>query len=342
MPRRLPLLAASAAALCLPLMAAAKTIRVAADGTGDAKTLAEAIAAVPDRSAERTTIRLGPGTYAGQTIVPKTKANVTLEGAGTDETVCTFAYNINEPNPPSVVKKYKGIGFVVLADGFEARGLTFQNTSGDHGQALALRIDADRAVVIDCRLVGWQDTLRVDDGRSYFRDDAIAGRVDFIYGSGTAVFDHCQVHSRNGGFVTAANTPAGKPYGFVFLDCKLTGDAVPYDPATTNPANTQKPRVTPKAYLGRPWRPFASVVYVRCELGPHILPAGWQNWNSPANEKTARYAEYADTGPGAAPAARVPWSHQLTAGQAAQLTVPDILGGTDHWDPTADLPKPTK
>jgi pectinesterase len=317
------------------LASGVRTITVAADGSGDFKTISEAIAAVPDHATERTVIHLKPGVYEGQTIVPKSKAKVTFEGEGTDKSILTYAYNTNEPNPTGVERQFWGIGVLVLADDFQAHDLTFRNTSGDHGQALALRIDGDRATIRDCRLLGWQDTLMVNNGRACFTNDSIAGRVDFIYGSATAVFDRCEIHSRNGGHVTAANTPQDHPWGFVFLDCKLTGDATAWDPATTNPATTQKAKVTPLADLGRPWRPYASVTYVRCQMGAHIKPAGWDNWRNPANEKTARYAEYKCTGPGADRSARVPWSRELTDAEAADLTVRKLLAGEDHWDPTA-------
>jgi len=282
-------------------LVSAKTIVVAQDGSGDATSLKSAIAAVPDNAAERTIIHLKPGTYdEGQIILPKTKTKVKFEGDEAEKTIITFGYNVNEPNPAGVERKVWGIGVVIRADDFRAQNVTFQNTSGDHGQALALRIDADRAIVKNCRLLGWQDTLRVNDGRQYFRDCYIEGRVDFIYGSGSAFFENCQIHSKNGGFVTAANTPEKKPFGFIFHNCKLTGDAIPWNPATTNPATTQKAaRPDKTAFLGRPWRQFASVTYINCEIGDHISPSGWNNWGNPANEKTARYAEFGNTGPGA-------------------------------------------
>jgi pectinesterase len=221
----------------------------------------------------------------------------------------------------------------VLSDDFEAHDLTFENESGDHGQALALRIDGDRAVLKNCHLVGWQDTLMVNTGRQFFRDCYIAGRVDFIYGSATAWFQECEIHSRNGGHVTAASTPQDHPYGLVFANCKLTGDSTPWDPATTNPASTAKPRVTPIADLGRPWRPYASVTYINCELGSHISPAGWNNWGKKDNESTARYAEYNSTGPGANAEKRVPWSKQLTKDETDKITIETVLGGNDQWQP---------
>jgi pectinesterase len=320
------------------MIASAKTITVAADGSGDFKTIQEAIASAPDNPSERTILHIKPGSYEGQTVIPKSKSKITFEGDGIDKTILTYKYNTNEPNPPDVERQFWGIGVVVLSDDFQAYNLTFENVSGDHGQALALRIDGDRAIVSDCHLLGWQDTLMLNNGRQYFHNDYIAGRVDFIYGSGTAVFDHCEIHSKNGGHVTAASTPQDHPYGFVFLDCKLTGDAIAWDPATTNPSTTLKPRVTPLADLGRPWRPYAAVAFVRCEMGAHIKPEGWNNWGKASNEQTARYSEYHSTGPGANPDKRFAWTKQLTEDEAAKLTIPNILGGSDHWNPQPVLP----
>src|SRR5438552_10540968 len=151
-------IAATLVCCCCAVVAEAKTITVAADGGGDVKTMQEAIAAVPDKSPDRTVIHIKPGTYQGQIILPKSKSNVTFEGEDVEKSVLTFALNTNEPNPPEVQRQFKGTGVVILGDDFRAEKVTFQNTSGDHGQALALRIDGDRAVVKNCRLLGWQDT----------------------------------------------------------------------------------------------------------------------------------------------------------------------------------------
>lgn len=316
--------------------ASGKTITVAADGSGDVKTVQEAIALVPTRSEERTVIHIKAGTYMGPFIVPRDKPRVSLQGDGEDKTILTWDHNVNDPAPPGTGQFDPGVH--VHGDDFEARDLTIQNTSGDHGQALALRVDSDRNVFDHCRIIGWQDTLMVNNGRDFFHDCTIAGRVDFIYGSATAWFEDCEIHSRNGGHVTAASTPADHPYGFVFHNCKLTGDAIAFDPATTNPATTAKPRVTPIADLGRPWRPYASVTFLDCEMGAHISPKGWNNWNRASNEKTARYAEFQSSGPGGDVSKRVPWSHQLSAEQASQITIEHVLGGTDGWNPLAELP----
>ncbi|WP_428940200.1 pectinesterase family protein [Fontivita pretiosa] len=298
-----------------PTPKGARTITVAADGSGDFVTVQQAIAAVPDNNADRTTIVLKPGVYTGPIVLPRSKQNVTFQGHGPDRTILTYALNVTDPVPAGVPNKMGGNGVIVLADGFVARDLTFRNTSGDHGQAMALRLQGDRAMIINCRLLGWQDTLLVHSKRHYFRDCYIEGRVDFIYGAATVVFENCQIHSKDGGYITAASTPQDQPFGMVFLNCTLTGEGE-------------------AAYLGRPWRPWAAVAFIRCHLGGHIRPEGWHNWGKPENEKTARYVEYANSGPGADSSRRVPWSRQLSHEEAARYTLQNILGGTDGWDPT--------
>lgn len=298
---------------------------VSTDGSGTHTTLQAAIAAAPDNAAKPFVIVLKPGTYAGQIVIPASKKKVRLLGEEAKETVITYALNVNEPDP-NATSTYKGTGFVVLADDFYAENITFQNTSGDHGQALALRVDGDRCVFKKCRALGWQDTVMVNRGRDYFVDCYIEGRVDFIYGSATAVFQNCEIHSKNGGHITAASTPQDRPFGFVFIHCHLTGDPEPWDPA-------KKPVKPPMADLGRPWRAYAHVAYLHCEMDAHIKPEGWNNWGKPENEKTARYFEYQSSGPGANPSARVPWSKQLTDDEAKHYTLSAILGGEDGWRP---------
>jgi pectinesterase len=170
----------------------------------------------------------------------------------------------------------------------------------------------------NCRFIGNQDTLFTggDNSRQYFENCYIEGTTDFIFGPATVVFDNCTIKSLTDSYITAASTPQHSTYGYVFLHCKLIAD-----PATT------------KVYLGRPWRSYAATAFVDCELGPHILPVGWHNWNKPEAEKTARYAEYNSFGPGANPQMRAAWSHQLTDEEAKEFTVKNILGGRDGWNP---------
>jgi len=320
-----PAAAQLAAAAEKPTPKGAKTITVAADGIADFATVQEAIVAVPDNNADRTTIKIRAGVYTGPFVVARAKQNVTFQGDGADKTILTYALNVTDPIPAGVPSKMAGTGSIILADDFQARDLTFRNTSGDHGQAMALRLQGDRAVITNCRLLGWQDTLLAHSKRQYIRDCYVEGRVDFIYGGATAVFDHCEIHSKEGGYITAASTPQEAPFGFVFLDCKLTGDR----------------ELAPQAYLGRPWRDFAAVAFIRCDIGPHIKPEGWHNWGKPERERTSRYVEYQNTGPGADRARRVSWSKQLSDAEAAKYTVQNVLAGADGWNPNAaSTPRP--
>ena len=305
---------------------------VAYDVSATHTNLQAAINSVPDNRTNTFRILLKAGTYEGQFVVPKGKDHIHLVGEDLTNTILTYDPNVRETNA-STLPKYPGTGVVVLGDDFSAEGVTFQNTSGDHGQALALRVDGDRAVFNHCRMLGWQDTLMVNKGRDYFTNCYIAGRVDFICGSAKAVFDHCEIHSKNGGHITAANTPKEQPFGFIFMNCRLTGDPQPWLDAQGIPVNANKNGSAPMADLGRPWRPYASVTYLNCELGGHIKPEGWNNWRNPTNELTARFSEYNSTGPGADPGKRFKWSRQLTKKEADKITVQSVLEGADAWNP---------
>jgi pectinesterase len=256
-----------------------RTLVVAADGTGEFMTIQDAIAAVPSANSDRVTIRIRPGVYTGQIVVPADKPNVTFDGDNRESTIVTYALTVHDPIPPGVPANFNGYGVIVLADGFQANDVTFRQLAGDHGQAIALYIIGNRATIDDCRLVGWQDTLRVDGNGLYFHNCYVEGRVDFIYGDASALFDTCAIHTKGEGYVTAASTPAEKPWGLIFVDCTLSG--------------TGKHR----AYLGRPWRPHASVTFVNCNMDDSIKSEGWQNWGNPDNERTARYSEFHSTVP---------------------------------------------
>ena len=304
---------------------------VSADGSGTQTNLQDAINSAPDNGTNTFSILVKAGTYQGQFLVPKTKSHIYLVGEEMANTILTGSLNQQDPQQFPDRPFYNNASTVILGDDFHAENITFQNTSGDHGQALALRADGDREIFNNCRLLGWQDTLLVQNGRYYFTNCYIEGRVDFIYGSAAAVFDRCEIHSKNGGHVTAASTPKDNPFGFVFMNCKLTGDPTPWV-APTNAAAASKKVL---GDLGRPWRPYASVTYLNCDIGSHIAPTGWNNWRNPTNELTARFAEYNSTGPGANPDKRMKWAKQLTKDEAEKITVESVLSGSDNWNPTA-------
>ncbi len=306
---------------------------VANDVSASYTNLQLAINAAPTNSTRPYRILIKSGSYQGQFIVPKGKNHLEFIGEDLTNTVLTYGLNVREQDDNTDLR-FRGTGVIVLGDDFYATNLTIQNTSGDHGQALALRVDGDRAIFNHCRILGWQDTVMLNLGRDYFTNCYVAGRVDFIYGSAAVVFNRCEIHSKNGGHVTAANTPRNKPYGLVFMNCNLTGDPQPWVNADGVATNVPMNGLPAKADLGRPWRPYASVTYLDCEMGAHIKPEGWNNWRNPTNELTARFSEYNSTGPGANPEKRFKWAKQLTQEQADKITVEAVLGGEDDWNPT--------
>jgi pectinesterase len=300
---------------------------VAADGSGDYPTLQAAIDAVPAYPYQTYNIHLLPGTYKGVITIPRIKPHIHLYGDDAAKTIITFGLGAPMPGPDGKpMGTFATPTMRVLANDFTAENVTFVNSFGPHGQALAAEVAGDRDAFYKCRFLGWQDTLFADSyGRNYFLDCYIAGHVDFIFGKSTAVFDHCEIHSLGGGYLTAASTLAESKYGYVFLHCRLTADP-----------SVRKASV----YLGRPWRPYAATAFIDCWMGDQIRPAGWFNWNDPSREKTSRYAEYNSSGPGGDKSHRVPWAKQLTAQQADQYTAANILAGNDNWNPLAQLRLP--
>jgi len=296
---------------------AQKKITVAQDGSGNYKTVQEAINAVPDNSKTITEIFVKKGTYKERIVLPVSKTNVTLIGEDVKETVLTFGnYAGLLDSAGKQLGTSRSASFYVYGSGFTAKNITFENSAGPVGQALAIYVAGDKSCFLNCRFLGNQDTIYTHGkgSRQFYKDCYIEGTTDFIFGAGTCLFTNCDIYCKRGGaYITAASTLDTTAYGYVLIKCKIEGSA---------PDNSYA--------LGRPWRPNAKVVYLQCDLGAMIRPAGWDNWRNPENEKTAYYAEYKNTGPGYKPEERAAWSHQLTDAEAAKYTPDLILNG---WKP---------
>ncbi len=299
-------------------------IVVACDGSGDFRTVQEAINAVPDFRNQETRIFIKKGVYKEKLTLPASRNRVTFIGEDKNATILTYDDFAQKTNfYGEEIGTTGSSSFFIFGTDFTARNLTFENSAGPVGQAVAVRVTGDRAIFENCRFLGFQDTLYAQgrDSRQYYKDCYIEGTTDFIFGWATAVFENCEIFSKKGGhYITAASTEEKTAHGFVFINCNLTGDA---------PAND--------VYLGRPWRDHAQTVFINTEMGAHIKKEGWHNWSKPNAEKTAFYAEYKSKGPGAATKNRVKWSKQLSAKETAEYTVQNILGGSDDWDPQAKL-----
>jgi pectinesterase len=287
------------------------TKTVSPDGSGDHKTVQEAFDAIPLNNKKPVTIIIREGIYKEKLLLEATKDFVTIIGADKFNTILTYNDHTGKLSPKGdTINTRTSWSFKILADNFTASNITFQNDAGfTAGQAVAVESDGDKATFNNCRFIGNQDVLFVNNGRQYYQNCYIEGTTDFIFGSATAWFGQCHIHSKKNSHITAASTPKEKKWGYVFYDCILTGDTSLHSVS-----------------LGRPWQPYASVTYIRCFIGEHIKPEGWNNWNKPENEKTARYAEYKNYGPSADPLKRVNWARQLTDEEAKEINLSIFFG----------------
>ena len=290
------------------------TIVVSRDGTGNFRTLQEAIESARAFMDYTVTIYVKNGVYKEKVIVPSWVENIDIIGEDRDKTIITYDDHANI-NKMGTFRTY-----TVKVEGSDItfKNLTIENNAAQLGQAVALHTEGDRLKFINCRILGNQDTIYTGAKftRLYFKDCYIDGTTDFIFGPSTALFEDCIIHSKRNSYVTAASTPKEAKYGYVFKHCKLTAE----------------PGVD-KVYLGRPWRPYAYTLFIECELGKHIVLAGWHNWGKQSNEETARYMEYKNTGEGANASERVAWSKQLTKKEAEAVTVDAIFRTQSDWNP---------
>ncbi len=292
-------------------------LTVAQDGSGDVKTVGEAIERVPENNKKRFVIRIKKGIYTEQLGIPVNKPLIKLVGESAENTKLTF--NISNKTAGTTSAAY---AFYVGGHDFHAENLTFENShkfekGGQGQQAVAVLSEADRVVFKNSRFLGWQDTLYAKNGRQYFENCYIEGNVDFIFGQAAAVFENCVIHSKGDGYITAPmRFAADEPGGFVFINAKLT--ATDFDKGV---------------FLGRPWRAFGRTVFLNSEMGAHIRAEGWHNWGKTENEKTAYFAEFNSKGAGAKMESRVKWIHQLTKEEAEKFEAENFLKGKDGWNP---------
>lgn len=293
---------------------------VGPDGSGNFKTVQEAINAVPDFRKQATVIFIKKGVYKEKLVLPASKQMVRFIGESRDETILTYDDYAQKKNIFGEEKGTSGSSsFYIYGNEFSAENLTFENSSGPVGQAVAVWAGGDKLVFSNCRFLGFQDTLYTYGGnnRQFYKNCYIEGTVDFIFGSSTAWFEQCIIFAKKGGgYLTAASTADTIKYGYVLNHCTIKGDA---------PANT--------FYLGRPWRPYAKAAFLSCEMPAQIRPEGWHNWGRESNEKTTSYAEYGSTGPGGNMLKRVQWAKKLDKDEVKDYTFANVFRG---WIPPGE------
>lgn len=310
------------------------TLIVARDGTGEFRTVGEAVEVCRAFMEYHKVIFVKKGVYKEKLIIPSWLTNIEICGEDAEQTIITYDDHANiqipkvgaDPSDNTLKPELRtqGMGtfrtYTVKVEGTDItfKNITIENNAAKLGQAVALHTEGDRLIFVGCRLLGNQDTVYTGTGgtRIYFLNCYIEGTTDFIFGPSTAWFENCTIKSKVNSYVTAASTPKEVKYGYVFNRCRLIADAQ-----------------ADKVYLGRPWRPYAHTLFMNCELGKHIVPAGWHNWGKASNETTTRYEEYNNSGDGASPKTRVAWSRQLSKKEAAAITPEAVFSTNDHWNP---------
>ena len=289
------------------------TIVVARDGTGEFRTVDEAIEVCRAFMDYQKVIYIKKGTYKEKLIIPQWLQNIELCGEDMNETVITYDDHANI-NKMGTFRTYT---LKIEANNIILKNLTIENNSPRLGQAVALHTEGDRLVFINCRFIGHQDTIYtgMPYTRLFFKGCYICGTTDFIFGPSTAWFEDCTIESLVNSYVTAASTPADADYGYIFNNCRLIAKAG-----------------VNKVFLGRPWRDYGYTLFMNCDLGAHISPEGWHHWEK-HREQTARYLEYNNHGAGAQTQKRVPWSRQLTKKEAQQITPAKVFVRQDNWNP---------
>lgn len=306
------------------------TLFVARDGTAEFRNIAEAIEVCRAFMDYHKVIFVKKGIYKEKLEVPTWLTNIEICGEDRDNTIITWDdhANVKLPETGKSMGTFRTFTVKVTGSNITFKDITIENNSARLGQAVALHVEGDKCVFINCRFLGHQDTIYTGRGgaRQSFRDCYIEGTTDFIFGPSTAWFENCEIVNKSDSYVTAASTPKDQKYGYVFNNCKigrLTGEEA-------KKSNRGGHEIT-KCYLGRPWRPYAYTLFMNCELGSHILPAGWNNWGNKENEKTARYLEYNNRGDGAKTDGRAAWTRQLTKKEAAKITPSEVFGGDTEW-----------
>jgi len=291
--------------------------------TNNFPTIQNALDHAPQAPHGRIYIEIAPGTYNERINVTRLRPRLTLIGLGKrpEDVVINASQNAKSAGGTYFTETAQ-----VNADDFEADNVTFQNSAGPTGQAVAIVVRSDRAVFKHCRFIGDQDTLFADFGRQYYVDSYIEGGVDFIFGNATAVFDRDEIHEIRNGYLTAqSRTAEEQTTGYVIDHSKVT------DAATTGADGK-----APSLFLGRPWREYSRVVVMNTELPEQLNAAGWSAWGRTDTTPKAYYAEFNNSGPGWKPKERVAWSQQLTAKEAKAFGAKKFLAGSDHWDAVAE------
>lgn len=301
---------------------------VAKDGSGQYKTIGEALKLVKKKSLQRFVVYVKKGVYVENIDLDKNTWNVMIYGDGMTETIVSGGRNFMDGTPT-----FETATFAVKGKGFIAKDIQFLNTAGaSKHQAVAMRSGSDQSVFYRCSFVGYQDTLYAHSNRQFYRDCDITGTIDFIFGNAAAVFQNCKIMPRQ---------PMSNQFNTITAQGKKdpnqnSGIVIQKSTFTTLPGDN----LVAPTYLGRPWKDFSTTIIMKSEIGSFLKPVGWISWVANVEPPSSiLYAEYQNTGPGADVAGRVKWAGYKPAlgdEDAVKFTVDSFIQGPE-WLPSASV-----
>ncbi|KAL1067638.1 hypothetical protein V6Z11_D12G142800 [Gossypium hirsutum] len=296
-------------------------INVSRDGSGDFKTINEALNSIPLRNTRRVILVIKPGIYREKIIIPRTMPFITFQGDANNPPTITgndTASSSSKDGRP--LKTFQSATVAVDANYFVAINIKFENTvphtiGSKGGQAVAVRISGTKAAFYNCSFYGDQDTLYDHKGLHYFNNCFIQGSVDFIFGYGRSLYENCYLNSiakKVASLTAQKRSSASMASGFSFKDSVVTGNG------------------TGLVYLGRAWGDYSRVVFSYTFMDKVVRPQGWSDWGNPKRDARVYYGEYKSSGPGANLTGRVPWARILTDEEAEPFLGTYYVGG-DTW-----------
>ncbi|GJU12539.1 putative pectinesterase [Tanacetum coccineum] len=303
---------------------------VAKDGSGNYETIQEAVNSAGKGKGKRYVIYVKAGVYEENVKIVHQMEYIKMYGDGIHKTIVTGDRTFGRYGDLKETATFQ-----VWGRGFIARDMTFRNTAGPEGQqAVALLSGSDQSVFYRCSIQGYQDTLYTFSSIQFYKECQIYGTVDFIFGDALAVFQDCEILFRKpipgGGLVVTAHgrIHTNQSTGYSFQGCKITA------------ATDLKPVIGQysKAFLGRPWFPHASTVYMQSFIDDLVDPRGWLD--NQGYKKTTFYGEYNNYGPGSSTNKRVKWHgyHVIKDPKIAGLfTVSKFISG-NQWLPETGVP----
>ena len=220
-------------------------------------------------------------------------------------------------------------------EGFYLQDLTARNdldyrAAARKGVGVAI-YGGNKSIMKNVCMQSQQDT-QVTGERSYFDHCRIQGTVDFICGGGDQFYDQCELILEGpGSVISAPATTSTTKWGYVFSHCTI-------DRAEAGSGATMKDKGD--YALSRPWQNYPATYYLFTKM---MIQPSDNGYISMSNLPT-RFYEYGSvdkdgneidlTVRGNSPTSTNQYVPVITAEEAKNFTIMNVLSGTDGWLPT--------